>query len=449
MKNSRKIASILILFLVIFITPFQLVRGFDVNLWSEAVKSEQWEATNPLAWVQAPDEEVAVPKSMNTITMEGVMAGKTLGSSGCTYFAHCAMLTRAGVWDTKSDGVITNFYKYCENKGMNKESDYNGMFYWQGIQKYFPDVEVITATVKQRPYAKVTELEQFAKDAYNRGDFVVAYLQTQASDPNSGHAIFIEGIKEDGTVRVFDNSSEGDVLGGKDTVFYDIMNEMGGREAPIVYAMFEYSVAGVDSRNTNPLTDRFAGSLDADKGVFKEGEHKETKDKNSKEEKEKSSLKEEFDSIGWQASELLLLQHDMDMTWYRDQLSQKEKTNIENLKENIKADSFDIEKFFKQATVMFGLMLCVYGLLLIVAQVLDMVNPFMNVSLVRTVTFGKFNIRPSYDHSKDNGDRRKHISVFKYYVYVAFIMGLGMMIATGRIQEMVFHIIDIIQNFIG
>lgn len=451
MKKIGKIAGILTLIFAVIITPFYAVRGFDIQLNAEAVKNEDWEATNPLAWVQTTVESVAVPRSMNSVSMEGVMANKTLGSAGCTYFAHLAMLMRAGVWDPKKDGVITDFYNHCIQKGMNKEEGFDGMFYWRGMNKYFPKVEIVTATLKSPPYNKVSDLENFVKEAYDRGDFVVAYLQTVTGDPNSGHAIFLEGVNSDGTLYVFDNSSPGSTLGATDTVFEGIMNDMGGRDSPIVYAMLEYSVEGVDSRDTIPLTERFAGSLDADKGVFKDEKDRKDKDGKSKEEadKEKEQLKSEYDAIDWRPSALLLSQHDMDMTWFQDKLSMKEKMNIENLKQNIEADSFDFAKFAKQTTVMAGLMLCVYGILLIVAQLLDMVNPFLNISLVRTFTFGRFTIKPKGDYSKDNANRRRYISVFKYYVYVAFIMGLGMAVATGRVQELIYHVIDLINQFIG
>lgn len=451
MRKIGKIVGILTLIFAVIITPFYAVKGFDIKLNAEAVKNEEWEATNPLAWVQTTEPSVAVPRSMNSVEMEGVMAKKTLGSSGCTYFAHLAMLIRAGVWDTKKDGVITDFYNLCMQKGMNKEEDFDGMFYWQGMNKYFPKVDIVKANLTNPPYNKVSELENFVKEAYDRGDFVVAYLQTITGNPDSGHAIFLEEVNSDGSLYVFDSSSPGSVLGATDTVFEGIMNDMGGRDSAIVYAMFEYSVEGVDSRDTIPLTERFAGSLDADKGVLKDEKDRKNKEGKSTEEanKEKEQLKTEYDSIDWRPSALLLSQHNMDMTWFQDKLSMQEKINMENLKQNIEADSFDFVKFVKQATVMAGLMLCVYGLLLIVAQVMDMVNPFLNISLVRTFTFGRFTIQPKGDSSKDNANRRRYISVFKYYVYVALMMGLGMAVATGRVQELVYTLIDLIKQFIG
>lgn len=389
---------------------------------------------------------MAIPRSQNDIILSGGHSGKTIGDAGCTFYAHCNMLIRAGIWNPEKDGNITKFVEYCRSQGMFDVAEANGMFDFVHISDYFSEAKVVQADVKNgnQDYSTITELKKFAKEAYSRGDYVIAYMQTKPGDKMSGHAIFIDKVSSDGSLSIMDSSSQGQVLGAKDSVFENIMSEYGGENSSIVYAMMEYQVQGSDSRETKPLWERFIKGIDTDDGSGRSGKQKTTK----KEQQEIDQMHNEFEEIDWKPTELMLNQRNMDMNWYINGLSNQEKARVEALKESIEGDKFDFIEFFQQAIIFIGLILAIYGVFLILADLLDLVNPYLSLSMVSLLTFGKYHVRDK-DMRKDNYDRKKYVTRFHYYCYCIFIIALGIMFATGTIQKFIFTLINWIGSLFG
>ena len=435
-----------------------IAGAFDISLVQQAQEAEDWECRNPLAWVQSEREDMAIPRSQITTMLPTEEGERSVGAGGCTFYSHLAMLMRAGIWNPREDGTIVDFVNDCKAKGMPIEKN-DGMFPWSEITTYYPNVHLVSAVTTQNSteWKTVTDLEQFCQRAYGRGDYVVAYLVTGLSSGTgtvSGHAIFIDSVKSDGSISVIDSSSPTDDITNKDGVFGEVLEGNGGKSAPVVAYMFEYNIEGTDSRKTNTLWERFSGGLDADAGVINKhandnAQSTEDKVKEETQQNEIQQLIDEYDAIDWRPTQLLTNQMDMDLTWYQNELTQKEKEKLEDIHTNIKADEFNLSEFLQKAILFFGLVLCIYGSFLIVASLFDMAVPFFDLSLVTILTFGKFHIRTKDIKDEEHVNRKKFISRFMFFMYCGFLIGLGMLIASGRLQEWVLLFADKIQTLLN
>ena len=316
---------------------------------------------------------------------------------------------------------------------------FRSVFDADNVSKYFPSVKLISKELLQSGGKTIAELSEKVKEAKNRGDFVVAWLRI-GPDLAGGHAIFIDDVNEDGTLSVLDSCSAGDDLFSETSAFSSAFASCGVREkmqAPLVYGYFEYAVDGVDSRDVMPLWKRFGGTLTDDKGSNASKSRRES----SEQRQQRAQLKAELDLIDWKPLNMKVSQISMSMDWYTKELSDAENKRVEAIQEDIKRDQFDPLEFLKKGLVFLGLILCIYSGAMIVADCIDLVNPLSDESLLTLITFKKYRIADK--ETIKEGDK-KYRSRGHVYVYILFIMAVGIGLASGQLQRIAMQLLNLI-----
>lgn len=436
--KTKKFLLFILLLSISFLIPAGVVGiAYDQSLYQEALQNDR-ETTNPLAWMQTNDASMAVPASQNSILIPRSEGNLPIGSVGCTWYATLAMLIKADVWSPQNDGNITKFVQKCKDEGMFAGGICN-VFDADNVSKYFPSVKLISKELLQSGGKTIAELSEKVKEAKNRGDFVVAWLRI-GPDLAGGHAIFIDDVNEDGTLSVLDSCSAGDDLFSETSAFSSAFASCGVREkmqAPLVYGYFEYAVDGVDSRDVMPLWKRFGGTLTDDKGSNASKSRRES----SEQRRQRAQLKAELDLIDWKPLNMKVSQISMSMDWYTKELSDAENKRVEAIQEDIKRDQFDPLEFSKKGLVFLGLILCIYSGAMIVADCIDLVNPLSDESLLTLITFKKYRIADK--ETIKEGDK-KYRSRGHVYVYILFIMAVGIGLASGQLQRIAMQLLNLI-----
>lgn len=131
----------------------------------------------------------------------------------------------------------------------------------------------------------------------------------------------------------------------------------------------------------------------------------------------------------------------MSMDWYTKELSDAENKRVEAIQEDIKRDQFDPLEFSKKGLVFLGLILCIYSGAMIVADCIDLVNPLSDESLLTLITFKKYRIADK-ETIKEGG--KKYRSRGHVYVYILFIMAVGIGLASGQLQRIAMQLLNLI-----
>lgn len=135
----------------------------------------------------------------------------------------------------------------------------------------------------------------------------------------------------------------------------------------------------------------------------------------------------------------------------KNELTDMEKLQLGNLKENIRATEVENRvNFRRRAVTMIGLMFCIYAILILLAYLLDINNPFFSLSFVSILTFGFFH--PKYINRAVNGNGNMYQTMHqgedtkKMFMTVGLFFVLGLLLCTGSVGVFVFQKIDFLNQ---
>lgn len=396
-------------------TGIMKAEAFSQEIWQEEKDKGNNDTRNPLAWRQAGSPDVAMPSAMATkrLGIPGFSADRQYyGRIGCTYYSLCISLVRLGVWNPETDGTVLDFVEDLESKGCANRWAPSG----NEIRNYgYEQVECVKVDGAVGTYEN---LKKVCKEVEERGNV----LQFYARFNGGNHAVVFDHFDENGEIVLVDCSMP-DVPMTEQTNWWPAV-ATGGE---LVVQSFEYHVEGVDTKTNAPsLYERYGDgqlrSLD--------NKNKGTKDGRPSTDLDYTPLME------------IAPQDWLDMGKIENQ---QEKLRLEAIQTEIKAtDDAKIMRIISVTQAIVGILLCIYGLFLIVAGLYDKSNPFLDTSLVKVMTFGKWQYVDDDIGNRRMTEETAGITMSRIFVVASFLIGVGILILTGGIYTIVMKFFEMI-----
>jgi hypothetical protein len=499
----------LILFLCLTaFTPNQTF-AYSQTLYDEA-KNSNPSTLNPLAWYQ----NGVVPPSQTETVISGFPTrddgeASTIQNSGCTYYAHYYMLIQAQCTTPEASGNIVKYTKYINNFTsklyLYQNSDGKivgttekkanavtlnevccGQYPYGTYISFIEQTATCNTSTMVQPIAgantlSYTETVSRAKEALNRGNFVVLYCRTLNNKGEiGGHAVFVEGVSNTGDLYIVDSCSTSRSL--KNGSFKSYYEKYGGTD--FCYGFFEYVIEGKDSRTLPTLTERYAEA-----GVGSTGSSTVTDsslsdtvsdsmqtvinavDKNESVSILVSATNTNLSSAISDASttttpnqnsspvseyDLEGMNMDLSSFMYSSQvtvltstdLTKAEKEQLANIKTDIDNGKFDGWGFIRKIFTVCGLLFCVYAILLTVASFFDIAFPVSGYGLVWLLSFTRILISDRKD-VPIMSKKRVHVMTRKqFYAFVLAMFVVGLIITTGYIYDYIMGAIRLVAAII-
>ena len=170
-------------------------------------------------------------------------------------------------------------------------------------------------------------------------------------------------------------------------------------------------------------------------------------DEDSQEYKDKvsawSSITKELDLLGMDKD--FKLAQDFNITLpTKDSLSKEELVNIENIRLNIdegKVTIFDVARY---GMAFAGLVLMLYGILLILGYIFDSANTLVEISLLGVLTLGRYRLWGEdlgVERNKKSSDGKLYCTLGGILVRVAIIEGIGLFLVSSGIFRVLYEIL--------
>lgn len=131
----------------------------------------------------------------------------------------------------------------------------------------------------------------------------------------------------------------------------------------------------------------------------------------------------------------------------RADLSVAEIAQLDYIKTSIKEYYPNPVKWYNVATSFIGIVLLLYGVLLLMAYVFDYTNTFIDISLMSILSFGKFRILEKYEKGItevgwNERQRVTYMTVPMLIVRVTVVIGIGLLLVSGKINELMILLIE-------
>lgn len=380
------------------------VRAYD--------NSKPFDGKDVATWTQGAWEEC------HTYVI-GTDGESTIQNSGCGYFAIAYALVKAGIMDTSSGTAPIDFIKKVVEGG---DTDLSwGHMKMTAINKYYPQVTCDEYLLPLGNADMSTEQAlSVIKDYYNKGKFVIASVS--APGITSGHYVFFDSFKEDGTP----------VIGDSGKPFTDFKPYLDA--GVFIKYCTVFSIEGV---NCNELASIYSENVGETTGV--------TNGEMTEEEKRIfQGVVKEFDLEGMQGYNNIIdagLQRPIFFGSEND-LTIAEQRNVEEMGSGIDSRKLTPARVFHISMSFVGICLVFYGVLMLLAYLTDYNNTFAEVSLLKIISFGKFMVLEQEDirfGTIEKGyDPNRHItymSVDMLIKRIVLLFGVGILLLSGIIGD--------------
>lgn len=290
--------------------------------------------------------------------------GSTVGGSACSYFSVSYMLVKSGYMDPTVETPLDLIDKTDDIQGW--ETGW-GLLDFSKVPEMYPDFELVDWRVGIEGYS-FEEQKAIIKGKMDEGLFVILCV---VGGPTSGHYVFVDGF----------DSSDDMILG--DSGFASIRwSEIYGASGTYISHMTTFRVDGVNVLDCPSIYDSVELSSrrsNTEVGIYNE-------------------IVSEWELRGMPKATL----HSEGNNGVPEVtvLSDSEKISSEAIKENILAKQYIWVTVWLQVASLIGLIIIIYGVLMVVCYMFDKVNNFFELSLFSILTLGKCRV---WDKNMDRG----------------------------------------------
>lgn len=347
--------------------------SFDNNLWDEPQ-----DVNDPMSWNQSRQDWSASPKGANPGLGELAIAQNSCMTQ-CTAFIR-----------VKTGDKPRGYYGWkCRDELIDNGMFTNGYPDFQNPKTFGNLVE----SVSSASASSADEVKKYWEDGY----LVIAFVQA----PDGAHVVAVDEVK-DGKIIMMDSGYIGTSLedsyinkGAMSSVM--LLKLKDGKKGKDLPSLFENRSGELkfDGSQSN-------GSAEGkSKGVSKEDIIEESVAPEDKlvGMKTRNYLADHQIDIGKQIQELVNNTADPTGTY----LSVKEKANIASIKDDIKGSKKNQIDYIRIGVNVVGIAFFLYGLLLIVAYIMDLGNIFFEVELFKILTFGRREVQKDKNLPKEAG----------------------------------------------
>lgn len=333
--------------------------------------------------------------------------GRSISGNACSYFATSFALVKLGLMDPNKDNPV-ELIRWC-NEDASKRVDIGG---WhinpQAMSERYPGLEVVypdyAVTDKQGDDVKV-----YVKGKMSEGYVVclcIRHPDLQNPGEWSAHWICVDGF-------------DGDKMIIADSAYYACNEpkdwEMVGGYGPhgnytdytASYAML-YKKEGVDPFKTPSI---YGGEF--------------TSNPMTDEEKERyQQILDDYDLVGM-PDKSVLLDNSLDFELADNTvLSLEENNQLANIKENLNTGRLTVLGVFSVLCKVLGIILLIYAMLLIVGSITDKINMWVDVSIIKILTFGRNTLITSEDDQDADVKGMITIKQMAFRIVIVFLIGL-------------------------
>ena len=396
--------------------PGKTVYGYD--------SSKEFKQEDVSTWNQGshtfidPSDGV----SWNDKIYLGTSTTRTIHQAGCGYYACSYMAVKNGSMNPKEKTPI-DFVKWA-NSGDNTElADWH--FNFSNITGFDPDLECITKQAAVPGNTTSEQLTYLKGKFYEENNFIILCVVCANTD---GHYIFIDGWNGD-EISIGDSGLQGtkwsDHYGQCSTTITGmwLFKSKSGKKPSELPSIYSDQVLnnGSDSMTNSEVN------------LYKK-------------------IKDEWEIDGM-PKKFLLSTPQCDLSNVPE-LSATEQSTVAYIRENIKADKSDKVWSFIQACISFaGLVLMLYGVLMVLAYIFDRSDLVFGISLLGLLTFGKYKAQDDNDYVLTEGKEKKINGVtyltkwglFKRVLILEIIGGL--LVTKTLLFNLILYILDKVGMF--
>ena len=357
-------------------------------------------------------------------------AGSTISAAACSYFSMTYILAKLGAIDPKKESPIDIIDRVEKYNGW--DTDWGHMD-GSKVSKLEPDLKCDNYMMNLSQYS-TKEARAILKGLYEKGKYLQVCVGSGGPVSTSGHYIFIDGFNKKGEMLIGDSGR-----GGKTWEYY--YGKYGG------YFKYVNVYSSVSGKKCNDMPSIY------DDDVGKKGK------KSSK----KSSLSDEEKSIldgiesEWELSgmpdQFKLSDVVCDVTLPDGFTDVKDSKNMEAIRDNIQASKMSPYKIFQVSVSFLGIFMLLYAFLLFISCLLEYSNPFIEISFLKILTFGRVRILDEEDiknDSKKTGwDEVKKVSYMSYkmiFFRCGIVLVMGMVLVSGSIFRVAEALVDWVYN---
>lgn len=164
---------------------------------------------------------------------------------------------------------------------------------------------------------------------------------------------------------------------------------------------------------------------------------------------------EEWDLIGMPVLEGLPDQADVELA-RKDDLSLMEQINLGQIAAAKANNTIVVSEALGKVLMFLGLFVILYGVFLLIALLFDWVNSYMDFSLLRILTLGKYRLvsRDYFEENKlvgyDKYTRQTNVTPFSCFMRIVVVFVVGILLVSGKTQYWIVGIIyKIVEWFKG
>lgn len=411
MKRVRVLSLLMVL--VIMLSSVCCYAYYDYNADGLTIEEA---SKDPKYWCQG-----TVPSSDN-VTLGNT--GKTPGAAACGYFSASAILVKMGIMNPEEDNPIELIKWANEDYTERMYSQSSG--YWHinpwSIPSRYPDFELEVLHNEEKSDScydlKGEELKAWVKGKMSEGYFVALTIPRTAG---GAHWIAVDGFDSEGNMIIFDSYYSATTEPKK----YEDANNYGSYGSYSDYGASDsmlFKMEGVD-----PLT---APSIYG--GTFNTTVSDEDLE-------EYNRLVREWELAGMPTTdELLTSEQDVLYLPTQNGLSQSEINTLNEIKVNIEDNKKSIADTFSVLLTFLGLFLMAYSILMFTGGLVDRVNTWVDLSVVKVLSLGKIELIPPEDeklYSKKSKPEKGMVTMRQWIVRCIAVLIVGIIFISGTVQE--------------
>lgn len=352
--------------------------------------------------------------------------GSTIQQAGCSWYGVTYMLIKGGYINPKKTKPLDIIDKGDKLGGLCDVSW--GHFSMKDIGKIEPDLE---CKYNQKAFQSQNSKDNIAllKKLYDEGYYLLLCIGSDGVHGHSdGHYVFIDKFTSDGDFIIGDSGKPG----CKWSEYY-------GKKGTTVswkYVVCFKSKSGKLCKNMNSIYDDTTGKQTGD-GTS----HATQSEKLVAEKLMKDFGKEDGVITKCQENLELLSGKDMDI---------ETKNSVSYISGKIYGEKEGrLYRYLRIASYVVGVLLLLYGILLVIAYIFDYSNTFIDISLVGMLTLGKYEIvEKSYfeEVTKPNSARVRKLTLGMLICRVVALWVVAVILLTGSLGVMILEIISGIRS---
>lgn len=334
---------------------------------------------------------------------------RTIRRAACSHFSMAYALVKMGILvPSNGDTPITHIIKAREYHAFRVNWGY---YEFAKAPEMYPGVQYLGVDYNVDGLS-ASEGLAYVKGKMQEGYYVIACVRTQ--DTN-GHCIFFDGINEDGTTSIGDSWANG----------LTWEHYYGASGTQTVWGYLELLKCESKPFNEQP-------------SIYEETELRDVTDEEV----------EEYNTLVARKG-LTGMPKTTDLAQYArvpnlpdiEGLTQSDVNSLTSIKHNLADKKLSLGEFGSAVASFFGIVLIVYGVLLLLAFLFDSVNSFIDISLVTLLTLGFVKVvRDKNDYEKDKA-QKGYVTILKLAFIIIVVVIIGVLLLNGTVLKLLYKIV--------